>query len=58
MKRAAQRVGELQVDLDSHVRKIQRRAEQIGYARRRQLFRYDNYRDGVMSKLAGREDCR
>jgi preprotein translocase subunit SecA len=57
MKRAAQREGELNIDVDAHVRKIQQRAEQIGYTRRRQLFRYDNYRDGVMSKLAGREDC-
>jgi preprotein translocase subunit SecA len=55
MRRNAHKDREIHMDLDSYTRKVQRRAERMGFSRRRQLFRYDKYRDSVMAKVAGQE---
>jgi hypothetical protein len=56
MTRSVNGDPEIRMGLDAYIRKIQRRAERLGYANRRQLFRYDRYRDSLMAKIAGRED--
>jgi preprotein translocase subunit SecA len=56
MQRGARGGGEIHVALDPYIRKLQRRTEQLGFARRRQLFRYDRYRDTVMAKIAGEDE--
>jgi preprotein translocase subunit SecA len=55
MRRNALKDNEVPMDLDPYTRKVQRRAERMGFSRRRQLFRYDKYRDSVMAKVAGQD---
>ncbi len=44
---------EITIDLTGQFRKTQCRAEKEDYARRRQLFQFDQYRDSVMEKFFG-----
>jgi preprotein translocase subunit SecA len=58
MKRLGGRTGELSWNLDAMVRRLQKRAERADFGRRKQLHRYDRYRDGLMAQLAGTShDC-
>ncbi|MBW3540115.1 MAG: preprotein translocase subunit SecA [Planctomycetes bacterium] len=53
MKRAAGASGEVALDLDRHISRIQRRVERQAWLRRRTLFHLDRRRDSLMSELAG-----
>ena len=53
MQRYANQQGEITTDLTTHIRRIQRSAEQQQYAVRSNLLRRDMSRDSLMSRLGG-----
>ncbi len=55
LKESADAHGSVPLEVDAQIDKVQLRVDRAKYAQRRQLFRFDHYRDSVMAKLAGEE---
>lgn len=53
MQKSADAQGEVFLAVTSMVDRIQRRIEQAQYQQRRDLFRYDQYREGVLGQIHG-----
>ncbi|MCA9068623.1 MAG: preprotein translocase subunit SecA, partial [Planctomycetaceae bacterium] len=53
MQKSADSQGEVFLAITSMVDRIQKRIEQAQYQQRRDLFRYDQYREGVLGQIHG-----